>query len=173
MDYIKENLSTIIILGILIVYLLYQRIPIYLNNSKMENLTLKEEIILTDLNNQEYNLSHLKDKTIVINFWATWCLPCKVEMPLLESTYKDLKSDGLEIFGITSEDRTLVKNYLQNNPVSYPIVIDKNYFLTNYFNIQGYPTIIIIKNNTIVDVATGLNVFLKYKIRWHTKKSIF
>jgi choline kinase len=80
-------------------------------------------------------------------------------MPLLESTYQDLKSDGLEIFGITSEDQSLVENYLKNHPVSYPIVIDKNYALTNYFNIQGYPTIIIIKNLQIVDVATGLNVF--------------
>jgi thiol-disulfide isomerase/thioredoxin len=173
MDYIKENLSTIIILVILIVYLLYQRIPLYLNNSKLENTRLREDLILVDLKNQEYHLSEIKDKTIVINFWATWCLPCKVEMPLLESTYQDLKSDGLEIFGITSEDQSLVENYLKNHPVSYPIVIDKNYALTNYFNIQGYPTIIIIKNQQIVDVATGLNVFLKYKIRWYTKKSLF
>jgi hypothetical protein len=64
MDYIKENLSTIIILGILIVYLLYQRIPIYLNNSKLENSRLREDLILVDLKTKNIIFRKLKIKRL-------------------------------------------------------------------------------------------------------------
>ncbi|GIX40573.1 MAG: thiol:disulfide interchange protein [Leptospiraceae bacterium] len=173
MEYIKENFTTILIFGILIAYLLYQRIPIYLNNSKLENISLKQDLTFVSIDGKIYQLSDLQNKTILINFWATWCLPCKIEIPMLENIYKELNPYGLEILGISSEDPETIKTYLKDKNISYPIIVDKDYFLTNYFNVRGYPTIIIIKNNKIIDVSTGLNVLLKWKIRWYVNKSIF
>lgn len=173
MEYIKENLSTIIIFSILIAYILYQRLPSFIHNLKMEDSSIQENLIFNTLDNKTIYLNDLENKTIVINFWATWCLPCKLEMPILESTYQDLKDHGLEILGITSEDKNIVIRYLEDKNIHYPIILDPDHKLTNYFNIQGYPTIIIIKNNKIISVNTGFNPLLKWKIRWYTKKSLF
>jgi thiol-disulfide isomerase/thioredoxin len=173
MDYIKENLSTIIIFGILVAFLLYQRIPIFLNNTKLEKIPLKQDLKFVSLSGKEYYLYELKDKTVLLNFWATWCLPCRIEMPILESIYQELHQNGLEILGISNEDKETITRFLKDKNITYPIILDENFQLTNYFNIQGYPTIILIKNNQIIDISTGLNFFLKWKIRWYVKKSIF
>ncbi len=173
MEYIKQNLISVIIFLLLIAYILYQRIPIYLNNQKLEKLQLPENLVFYTLDEKKYSLNDLQDKTIVLNFWATWCLPCKIEIPILESLYQELKENGLIILGINSEDKELIINFLKDQQISYPIVLDKNYQLSNLFNIQAYPSIVIIKNNKIMDASTGLNPILKWKIRWYTKKSIF
>ncbi len=171
-EYIKQNWVTIIIFSLLIGYLLYQRIPVYISNSKLASKPLKN-LNLVDINGKSHHLFDYSDKTIVINFWATWCAPCKIEMPILESTYQELNSSGLEIIGITYEDKQTVMEFLKDKNISYIIGLDPDYVWTDFFEIMGYPTIIIIKDKKIVDVSTGLSVFLKYKIRWYVKKSIF
>ncbi len=173
MDYIKENLSTIIIFSVLIAYIIYQRLPSFIQNLKMEDSTIQENLIFHTLDDKTITMKDLENKTIVINFWATWCLPCKIEMPLLENIYQELKEHNLVILGITSEEKNTVIQYLKDKNIHYPIILDLDYNLTNYFKIQGYPTIIIIKNKKIISINTGLNPLIKWKIRWYVKKSLF
>ncbi|MCS7204642.1 MAG: TlpA family protein disulfide reductase [Leptospiraceae bacterium] len=172
LDYIKQNWLSLLIITLLIGYLLYQRIPLYISNSKLENQEITVNLRFQKLNGEIITLEDLKNKTIVLNFWATWCMPCKIEMPLLENTYNDLK-DHVEILGITIEEKDTVIRYLENHKVSYPIILDTDYSITEYFNIMGYPSIIIIKDNKIVSASTGLNPLIKWKIRWYATNSIF
>ncbi|MFN3605050.1 MAG: TlpA family protein disulfide reductase [Leptonema sp. (in: bacteria)] len=171
MEYIKQNLSTIIILGLFVTYILYQRIPIYLANRKLESKKL-ENIKFETLSGEIFHLDDLKNKIVLINFWATWCMPCKLEMPILESLHKEL-GDDLTIIGITNENKEVVESYLKDKNITYKIVLDETYKLANYFNVQGYPTLILIKNGVIKEVTTGFNPIIKWKIQWYVKRSIF
>lgn len=168
---IKKNLFSIIVIIALVAYILYQRIPIYLANSRLEDREVSTDLRFMTLDGQVFTLRDFEGKLVVINFWATWCLPCKVEMPLLENTYRNYKEDVI-ILGVTGEDPDTVRNYLKNNEVSYPIVMDSDYAITDYFGIQAYPSIIIIRGNKIVDASTGLNPLIRWKIRWYAKGSL-
>lgn len=170
-EFIKQNLSTILIFGILISYILYQRIPVYFSNKTLEEKPLRN-LALQSLNGQIFHLYDFRDKAILINFWATWCIPCKLEMPILESLHQDLKED-LVIIGITNETKSIVESYLKEKNINYLIVLDNDYQLANFFNVQGYPTLILIKDGKIIDVATGFNPFIKWKIKWHLKRIFF
>ncbi len=171
MEFIKQNLFTIVIFSLLVIYILYQRIPIYFANKKMQEKDI-QNLTFKTLNDEMYTINDFKNKTILINFWATWCLPCKLEMPILESLHQEMKED-LEILGITNESKEVVYSYLKDKSINYKIVIDSEYQLANYFDIRGYPTIILIKNKKIKDVSTGFNPLLKWKIKWFIKGFIF
>lgn len=171
MEYIKQNLSTIIIFTILIGYLLYQRIPIYFANKQLEEKQISNLKFKT-LDGEIIHFENIKDKPILINFWATWCMPCKIEMPILESLHQDMKNE-LILLGIANEKKEIVESYLKDKNINYTIVIDESMQLAEYFNIQAYPTLIYIKNGVIKDVSTGFNPFLKWKIKWFVRKSLF
>ncbi len=64
------------------------------------------------------------DRPIVLNFWATWCKPCIVEMPRLEKAYQDAANEWLLVGVNAGEDAALVQTWMQENPVSFPIIID-------------------------------------------------
>ena len=98
-----------------------------------------------------------KGKVIVLNFWATWCPPCRKEMPLLESTYKRYKDKGLVILGINyNEDRERVLKFTQEMGVTFPIILDKELNLTRKYGVLALPaTFFIDKKGIIRDQYKG------------------
>ena len=76
----------------------------------------------TDIEGNSYRLSDQKGKVVLINRWATWCGPCRVEMPELEQLYKDRKEQGFVIFGLSDEQLATQKRYLSKMPISYPML---------------------------------------------------
>jgi thiol-disulfide isomerase/thioredoxin len=83
------------------------------------------EIRLTNLNNQAVNLSSFKGKPILVNFWATWCPPCRAEMPELSALQEKHRADGLVVLGINvSERSTLVQGFLAQFPVKFDILLE-------------------------------------------------
>lgn len=68
------------------------------------------------------NLSQYKGKIIVLNFWATWCPPCREEMPELAALYKKYQARNVVVVGIAAEELATMRQYAINSPVSYPIL---------------------------------------------------
>jgi len=130
---LKKPLSFIAYLTILIILGLGVRHfainPIYDNpvNTKVEMSSAPLfNTPLTDLQGTQQNLSQYKGKIIVVNFWATWCPPCREEMPELSQLQSEYKNRNVVVLGIAEDEMPLVKEYLQSSPVTYPIFIAEN-----------------------------------------------
>lgn len=79
---------------------------------------------LPDLDGTPHTLAEWRGKLVLVNFWASWCGPCREEMPLLDATQKRLAGKGLQIVGIASDSAAATKEFLARTPVSYPILVD-------------------------------------------------
>jgi len=101
---------------------------------------------LKTFDGKEVVLSELKGKVIVINFWATWCPPCRMEIPHLKAVFEEHRSDGLELIGI-SVDRggeDVVKPFVEKNGLEYTIVMADNEVLKKYGPIDSIPVTVIV-----------------------------
>jgi thiol-disulfide isomerase/thioredoxin len=82
----------------------------------------------------------LNGKPVLVEFWATWCPPCRKSIPHLNQIYAKYKSQGLEIVGITDEDETTVKKFQQQVPMAYNVAINTPQSVYQQFGIEGIPT---------------------------------
>jgi peroxiredoxin len=100
------------------------------------------EINLPDLNSgKKISLAALKGKVVIIDFWASWCAPCKEEMPILESLYKRFKDQGLVVIGVSVDNETEnAKKFLSAVKVSFPIVHDGGKTVADKFKPPRMPT---------------------------------
>jgi thiol-disulfide isomerase/thioredoxin len=76
---------------------------------------------------------------VVLNFWATWCPPCRKEMPDLEKLYQQFKDQGLVILAISDEDAGKVKPFIAQQKVTYPILLGPGRKVNELFQIEGIP----------------------------------
>ena len=113
---------------------------------------------LKSSNGTSYELSKYKGKVVVVNFWATWCGPCRKEIPDFIEAYKKYKSKGLEIIGISLDQDgwTKVTPYVKQSNINYPVVLGDEKVVQNYGGFNAIPTTFIVdKNGNIVDQHTG------------------
>jgi len=109
------------------------------------------EIGLTDMRGTRVDAAALKGKVVIVDFWASWCAPCKEEMPVLERLYKKYKARGLVIVGV-SVDQELgnVKSFLKQLPVSFNIVHDADHKVAGRFKPPRMPSSYVADRNGIV-----------------------
>jgi len=112
------------------------------------------DFTLDTLDGSRIKLSDLRGKVVVVNFWATWCLPCREETPALEKSYEQYKDSGVVILGVnlTSEDSLNdVKAFVQEFSLTYPILLDRDGNVSNYlYQIKGLPTTFFINREGII-----------------------
>jgi peroxiredoxin len=84
---------------------------------------------------------------VLVNFWATWCPPCRKEMPDMEALYQRFKDQGLVILGISDEDASKVSAYIAAHKVEYPILLDAGRTVNTLFQIEGIPKSFIYDRN--------------------------
>ncbi len=90
---------------------------------------------------QTLKLSDLKGKPVLLNFWATWCAPCLIEMPALEQTYRKYKDQGLVVLGVNqAESPERVAQYMKTWGLSFPTVLDPDTAVAQQYRVTGYPT---------------------------------
>ncbi len=103
--------------------------------------------VLRDLDGRDVRLSDLRGKVLLIDFWATWCMPCRVEIPLLIDLHNRFKDRGLEILGlVVQDDFTRAVPFAREWRMTYPVLdaIDRADVETAYAPILGLPTSILI-----------------------------
>ncbi|MEM7402156.1 MAG: TlpA disulfide reductase family protein, partial [Pseudomonadota bacterium] len=92
----------------------------------------------------DVSLSDFKGKFVLLNFWATWCAPCRKEMPAMSNLHNDFKDAGLEVVGVhVGPSLAGIKKFLEAVPVSFTILIDKDMSLASW-GVQGLPTTFLI-----------------------------
>ena len=97
------------------------------------NFTLK------DLTGKSWTLRDLKGSIVLVNFWATWCPPCRKEMPDLDSLYHRFSKKGMVILSLSDEAEATVKAFLADKHYTYPILLDPDKKVHEAFGIEGLP----------------------------------
>ena len=110
------------------------------NSAKAPDFNLKDQYGVV------HSLENYKGKVIFLNFWATWCPPCKKEMPDVESIYKEYEENKKDvvILGVNSEKENEVKKFLKDKGYTFPTVIDENSEVMRKYFIQAFPTSFVI-----------------------------
>lgn len=108
-------------------------------------------------------------KVVLINFWATWCPPCRLEMPVFEKLYTEHGEAGLQILAVNvGEDEETVESFLSAKPVSFPVLLDRDEVVSTRYRIEAFPTSVILDaQGKVVDVIEGLDPYLSYRVESH------
>jgi thiol-disulfide isomerase/thioredoxin len=173
-SYFKKN-SKLKIAGDIFFYLfiLLMLIPVtrkeistLLIKATMRKPAVKDETKLRQIGDQDYNLvmkrldgtvlnlSDYKGEVILLNFWATWCPPCRAEMPSIQKLYDDYE-DKMAIVLVSSEDPSIISNYLAENGYSIPSYVQLS-SQSDAFPVSGIPaTFLISKDGKVMVEKTG------------------
>ena len=109
------------------------------------------EITLKDLQGQEIKLSDLRGKVVLLNFWATWCKPCKDEMPAMQASYDKLRGQGLVVLAVNElEDTEKVIEHVRKHGHTFPVVMDHDNHVANRYGVLGLPASFLVDRQGIV-----------------------
>jgi len=113
------------------------------------------EFSLKALNGKNMRLSDFKGKVVLVNFWASWCPPCKMEIPGFQKVYTVYKDKGFTIIGITTGD--VSSSFIKDMGMTYPVVMADDKVIRDYGNISGIPTSFLIgRDGRIIKKVMGL-----------------
>jgi peroxiredoxin len=101
---------------------------------------------LTSREGGQVSLASQKGNVVMINFWATWCVPCRQEMPHLQALYERYSSLGFELLAVNVEKNNAegARKWLEETPVTFPVLFDPNNEVTKLYKVQTMPTTVLI-----------------------------
>ncbi|RSD26037.1 peroxiredoxin family protein [Mesobacillus subterraneus] len=105
---------------------------------------------LKNLAGEEVNLKDYQGKKVMLNFWATWCPPCKAEMPAMEQFYQDYSKD-IEILAVNLDPQNDVSSFVKEYRLTFPILLDQNGAMQNTYSILSIPTTFIINEKGVIE----------------------
>ena len=121
--------------------------------------TVAPQFALKDLNGRTVRLRAYRGKVVLINFWATWCPPCRAEMPDLVRLQREHARDGLQIIGITypPETKTRVRRVARSLKVNYPIILGTRQIKARFSSEETLPlTVVIGRDGKVNDIISGI-----------------
>ena len=98
------------------------------------------EMDTVDLNGKSHRLSDYRGQVVLLNIWATWCGPCREEMPALDQLYKERSAEGLVVLGFSVEDPKLQRQFAEELPVSYPLLTSEGKIPETFGTTARYPS---------------------------------
>ncbi len=129
---------------------------------------------LLNLDGKEVSLADYKGRPVLVNFWATWCGPCKIEMPWFEELRKQYAAQGFEILGLTDDvdaGKDVIAKTAHQLGVTYPILLTDGKVQTAYGDLEYLPmSFYVNKNGVVVEVTAGLGS--KDELEANIKKTI-
>lgn len=135
---------------------------VWLQSAKYEPLVIGKpapDFSLTDLNDKPYRLSDFRGKVVFLNFWATWCAPCREEMPSMEILNKNFEKDGLVILAVSIDRVTTTKDippFVKSMNLTFPVLIDSWGQTDKPYKRMGVPeTFIIDQQGIIREIVIG------------------
>lgn len=155
----KRFYTRLIILAVLVAAIIY---TVYnaAHNDDVQLLKVGDDapnFSLVDLDGKTHKLSDYKGQGVLLNFWGTWCKPCKREMPAINDQYKQFKGQGIQILGINIAQPDLeVSSYTDKLGVKFPILLDKTKSVMRVYNVDPLPTTVLVdKEGKIARIITG------------------
>lgn len=118
---------------------------------------LAPDFTLKDLNGKPHRLSDYRGNVVLLNFWATWCPPCRHEMPSMQRAYEALQDRGFVIVGVeVGEGWETVAPFVDQMHVTYPILLDESSSISRQWRVVGLPmTYVIDPRGRVVDAIVG------------------
>lgn len=112
------------------------------------------DFTLTALDGTTVQLSDYRGKRVLLNFWATWCPPCKAEMPHLEKFWQEAQQQGIVVLGInlTDTERSVdhVASFVTERDLTVPVVLDQGGYVRDLYRVRAYPTSFIVDSNGVI-----------------------
>lgn len=129
--------------------------------------SLAPDFLLRDLGGNSVRLHDLRGKVVLLNFWATWCPPCRLEMPSMEAVHKELGREGLAILAVNvREDAREVQAFFREYNLSFPAIMDEKGELFERFDVWSLPTTFLItKKGHLIGKLTGYR-------DWHGEETL-
>ncbi len=113
--------------------------------AQMPGRPLATDFVLTDLDGKQHRLSDYRGQVVIINFWATWCPPCRAEMPSMQRAWEQLKKAGIVMLGIdVGEDEDTIFQFTANYPVEFPLLMDLDSKVIDQWPVLGLPTTFVV-----------------------------
>jgi cytochrome c biogenesis protein CcmG/thiol:disulfide interchange protein DsbE len=106
---------------------------------------------------KKVTLADFKGKTVLLDFWATWCGPCRDSMPEIQAMWDKYHSKGLEVVSISNEDRATLLAFHKSSPFTYPVYLDSTNKVSEAYAVEGIPRFILIKGGKIVWQQEGFD----------------
>ena len=150
----RSNKLVIVLVSVAILALAFG--VVWMQSAKYEPLTVGKvapDFNLPDLNEKEIRLSDFRGKVVFVNFWATWCKPCREEMPSMEVLYKNFEKDGLVILAISIDRVTTKKDippFVKSLNLTFPILVDSWGQTDKRYKLMGVPETYIIDQQGIL-----------------------
>lgn len=115
------------------------------------------DFTLKDMDGNVHKLSDYRGKPVIINFWATWCPPCRKEMPSMERAWQKLKDKGVALLAVdVGEDEDTIFTFFADIDANYPILLDESGEIVNQWPVKGLPTTFVLSpQGKIIYRATG------------------
>ena len=121
---------------------------------------LAPDFQLPDLDGQSISLSDFRGEPVLINFWASWCGPCRYEMPFIQEVYEEWSARGLVVLAINKgESLSTAKDFIQSGNYSFPVLLDINQYVALEYNVRGLPTTFFIDKEGMIQ-AIKVGTFL-------------
>lgn len=109
---------------------------------------------LPGLDGKPASLSDFRGKPVLLNFWATWCPPCRAEMPYIQEIYEEWSGKGLVVLAINiGENPSKVGEFMESFFLSFPVLLDEDSKVSNEYNVRAIPTTFFIDKNGIIQVT--------------------